>query len=63
MTAAREKQQADDRAAPFEPVNRVDGIPDRSPRPALWKYVVLAVIFLGWLAFLMYAAMAAPVAH
>jgi len=35
-----------------EPVDVVDGIPDRSVRRPLWAYIVLALIFLGWLAFL-----------
>jgi hypothetical protein len=40
------------------PVNVQDGIPDRSARPVAWKYVVLAAIFLGWVAFLIYCALA-----
>ena len=37
-----------------EPVDVVDGIADRSPRPAWWKYVALLAAFLAWLAFLIY---------
>ncbi len=40
------------------PVNLVDGVPDRSPRRHIWKYVLLAVIFLAWVAFLVYSALA-----
>ena len=35
-----------------EPVDVVNGIPDRSRRRPLWAYILLALIFLGWLAFL-----------
>ena len=34
------------------PVNLVDGIPDRSSRRPLWKYVLLAAAFLAWAAVL-----------
>lgn len=42
-----------------EPVDVVDGIPDRSGNRAAWKYVVLAVVFLAWIAFLIYCQIAA----
>jgi len=35
-----------------DPVDVVDGIPDRSPNPAAWKYVALIALFLAWLCFL-----------
>jgi len=35
-----------------EPTDVVDGIPDRSGRPALWKYIVLVLIFVAWVCFL-----------
>jgi hypothetical protein len=41
-----------DRPKPPEPVDVVDGIPDRSPRPAWWKYAVLAAVLLAWVGFL-----------
>jgi hypothetical protein len=44
-----------------QPVNRVDGIPDRSTRPALWKYLLLVAIFLAWVAFLIYCQLAGRV--
>ena len=37
-----------------EPVDVVDGIPDRSPRPSAWKYLALLAVFLGWVAVLIY---------
>ena len=37
-----------------DPVNQVDGIPDRSPRRPWWKYLLLVVVFLAWVAFLIY---------
>ena len=45
-------------APPPDPVDVVDGIPDRSaPQPA-WKYAMLAAIMLGWMAFLLYCWLA-----
>jgi hypothetical protein len=43
---------------PPEPVDAVDGIPDRSSNPAAWKYLLLAAIFLAWVAFLVYCQLA-----
>ncbi len=40
------------------PVDVVDGIPDRARSPARWKYVALALIFLAWIAFLIYCLLA-----
>jgi hypothetical protein len=37
-----------------EPVDVVDGIPDRAARAAWWKYLLLAAIGLAWLAVLVY---------
>ena len=42
---------------PCVPVNLIDGIPDVSRR-SRWKYVVLAVVFLAWAAFLVYCGLA-----
>ena len=49
-----------DRTAPPppEPVDVVDGIADRSAKPARWKLLLLALIFLLWVAFLIYCAIA-----
>lgn len=54
------KQEDSPRKAeqPREPVNLVDGMPDHSQHPALWKYLVLAAIFLAWLGFLVYCQLA-----
>jgi len=41
-----------------EPVDVVDGIPDRSPRPARWKYVALVVVFVAWVALLVWCRIA-----
>ena len=43
------------------PVNLIDGIPDRSARPAAWKYALIAAVFLAWLTFLIYCALAGRV--
>jgi hypothetical protein len=32
--------------------------PDASPAPARWKYLVLAAVFLAWVAFLIYCGAA-----
>jgi hypothetical protein len=41
-----------------EPVDVVDGIPDRRPGAPLWRYVLIGVVFLAWLSFLIYCAAA-----
>ena len=55
------QRNADDRTSRPEPVSVVDGSPDRSPKPAAWKYVLLAGGVLVWLAFLVYCAVAGNV--
>jgi hypothetical protein len=46
-----------------DPVDVVDGIPDRSSRPRAWKVALLVLIFVGWVCFLVYCATAgAPAA-
>ena len=42
------------RQAPSEPIDVVDGLPDRSSRPSLWKYLALLLVFLAWVAALIY---------
>jgi uncharacterized membrane-anchored protein len=37
-----------------EPIDMDDGIPDRSSHRPAWKYLLVALIFLVWLAFLIY---------
>ena len=41
-----------------EPVDVVDGIPDRSRSRPLWKYAALAMLFLSWVGFLIYCNLA-----
>lgn len=41
-----------------QPVDMIDGIPDRCDRGRTWKLVAIVIIFLAWLAFLMYAYLA-----
>ena len=35
-------------------VDVIDGIPGRRANTAAWKYILLAIIFLAWIAFLIY---------
>lgn len=41
-----------------EPVDVVEGVPDRSSDPALWKYLALAVIFVAWVCLLLLCLLA-----
>jgi len=43
---------------PAGPVDVVDGLPDRSSQPAMWKYLLLLAVFLAWVAFLVFCALA-----
>ena len=54
------QRQAEREAVPLppEPVDVVDGIPDRAARTPAWKYIVIAAIFLAWVAFLVYCWLA-----
>ena len=45
-------------APPPQPVDVVDGIPDRSSSRRSWKYLLLAAIFVFWMAFLIYCVYA-----
>ena len=40
-------------AQPAQPIDVVDGIADRSSHPAAWKYALLALAFLAWVAVLL----------
>ncbi len=53
----RPQQAAADEKLP-QPVNIVDGIPDRREHAPKWEYILLAVVFVAWLAFLIYCAAA-----
>lgn len=46
------------RPQPPPPLDVVDGIADRSSTPRKWKYVLLAILFLSWVAVLIYFAAA-----
>ena len=41
-----------------EPVDVIDGIPDRSPPASWWRYAVLLAVFAAWVAFLIYVRIA-----
>lgn len=55
MTARKNEKRS---SPPPEPVNVIDGLPDRSPRPTWWKYAIPGGIFVAWVAFLVYTAAA-----
>ena len=38
-----------------------DEIPDRSENPAKWKYLLIAAVFVAWVAFLVYCWLAGGV--
>ena len=52
------KQQAGPPQPLPDPVDVVDGIPDRSTRSGKWVLVLLGAVFLAWVAFLVYNAVA-----
>ena len=54
----RETDAAGDAAKSRRVVNQPDGIPDRSIRPAAWKYLLIVAIFLAWVGFLVYCRLA-----
>ena len=45
-------------SAPAAPVDKVDGIPDRSRSRPWWKYALLVLVFLAWAGFLIYCHLA-----
>ena len=45
---------------PPEPIDVVDGIPDRQAGRSRWKLLILAGIFVAWIAFLLYCASVPP---
>lgn len=57
---AKADNKADKRPAVTNPVDVVDGIPDRSPRPATWKYILIGAIFAAWVGVLVYFLVAGP---
>ena len=48
------KNKSVEQLGPPEPIDIIDGVPDRAPHPAVWKYLLLAGVFLAWMAFLLY---------
>jgi len=61
MTRRAKKQTRQREApppAPPTPVNVVDGVPDVTGRRRAWKYVLIAIAFLAWVAFLAYCGLA-----
>ncbi|KPK86572.1 MAG: hypothetical protein AMJ81_00970 [Phycisphaerae bacterium SM23_33] len=50
---SRKRSTRDQASQPPEPVDVVGGVPDHSANPALWKYLVLAGIFVLWVCLLM----------
>ena len=55
MAASNRPKQEIERS---EPVDVVDGIPDRSQTRAKWKLVVIGLIFLAWTAVLVFIRIA-----
>lgn len=48
------KSKSDRQAASPKPIDVVDGVPDRSARAPVWKYVLIALIGVSWWSFLIY---------
>ena len=46
---------------PPEPLDVHEGMPDTAAKRPIWPYLVIATIFAGWLAFLVYVYLAARV--
>lgn len=46
---------------PNEPIDVVDGIPDRAARAPWWRYALLAALGLAWMAVLVYCWLAGGV--
>ena len=54
----RKKERRSPEPDPHEPVDVVDGIANRRAAPKVWMFAVLAAVFVGWVAFLIYSAVA-----
>jgi hypothetical protein len=53
MSRRRQQREPQDRPpAVTEPVDVADGIPDRAAETPVWKYVVVAAVFVGIVSFL-----------
>lgn len=55
---SKSQAQQSQNAQPLIPRDVVDGIPDRAARRPLWKFIAIAVVFLSWVAFLIYCLLA-----
>lgn len=53
------RRRSEKQASPPDPVDVTGGIPDRSQRAAKWKYAALLIVFLAWVAFLLFYQLAA----
>lgn len=40
------------------PMDVVDGLADREAKPPRWKYILIAAIYMAWVAFLIYCLLA-----
>ena len=58
----RPKPKRTARAAPAmdvpKPVDVHEGVPDCSQRQSTWRWAVMTVLFVGWVAFLVYCWLA-----
>ncbi len=62
MSKSADKDAKDKRAVePLDAIDVVDGVPDRSVHSPPWAYLLLATVFLAWLAFLAYCHLAGTV--
>jgi hypothetical protein len=52
------RNKSSKRPTPPEPVNVIDGVPDRSEKRGKWKIVVILAVFAAWVAFLVYCKVA-----
>ena len=44
---------------PPEPIDVVDGVPDNTRNPSRWRLGVVLIVFVVWVAFLLYCLLAA----
>jgi hypothetical protein len=58
MTKKDDKTDAQNQRDCPQPVDVVDGIPDRAIERPTWRFVLLGAIFALWVAFLIYVAAA-----
>lgn len=56
MSVSQKKTEPDEQLP--EPVDVIDGIPDRASRRPRWIFVLLGGIFIAWVLFLIYVRIA-----